>query len=120
VAFSGTVNIARQSPRVAILSGEWSGHNGHSGCAVAVASRSEMSTDWSCSALLCLKPCTQTAAVYSRRPVSLRRSIKLDNFCGRWNCRTMTHVTCHVTAVTTKMADDEDADAFMLFVVHLF
>ena len=26
----------------------------------------------------------------------------------------MTHVTCHVTKVTTKMADDEDADAFML------
>jgi len=26
----------------------------------------------------------------------------------------MTHVTCHVTTVTTKMADDEDADAFML------
>jgi len=26
----------------------------------------------------------------------------------------MTHVNCHVTTVTTKMADDEDADAFML------
>jgi len=26
----------------------------------------------------------------------------------------MTHVTFHVTTVTTKMADDKDADAFML------
>ena len=26
----------------------------------------------------------------------------------------MTHVTCHVTTVTTTMADDKDADAFTL------
>ena len=31
-----------------------------------------------------------------------------------WGENNMTRVTCHVTIVTTKMASDKDADAFML------